>query len=230
MPLLAPGQAAIGVHPEVAHAAVAVGARLRDEQQQRVHPLRVPDAAHHGEGFGRAVDPEIVAVDAEERLVAQQRLCLHQAAARLQQLRAFVGHGEFQPAPPRLEMRFDRVGEIMDIDHHLAHAAGLQPVERMIHQRLARHLDQRLGSRRGKRPHPLAKARRHQHRGVDHARALMPAQRPAAPDDAFRRGYSARTIGPPGRARDVQGRAPAGPTSAADRRDSAACRRASTGG
>src|SRR3546814_6614256 len=64
-------------------------------------------------------------------------------------------------------MRFERVGEIMDVDDDMADARRLDPVEAVVDQRLARDAYQRLGPRRGQRPHPLAQPRRHHHRALD---------------------------------------------------------------
>ena len=70
------------------------------------------------------------------------------------------------PSRVRREMRFERVGEIMDVDHDLLDPRGAQPVEDMVDQRLAGDFDQRLGAGRGQRAHALAEPRRHDHRGA----------------------------------------------------------------
>ena len=65
----------------------------------------------------------------------------------------------------------------MDVDHRLLDARRPEPVERMVDQRPAGHLDQRLGPGRGQRPHPLAEPRRHHHRRRRHRRARIGAER-----------------------------------------------------
>src|SRR3546814_4392027 len=55
----------------------------------------------------------------------------------------------------------------MDVDDDMADARRLDPVEAVVDQRLARDAYQRLGPRRGQRPHPLAQPRRHHHRALD---------------------------------------------------------------
>src|SRR3546814_4265386 len=64
-------------------------------------------------------------------------------------------------------MRLQRVGEIMDVANAIADARRGDPVEAVVDQRLARYAYQRLGPRRGQRPHPFAEARRHHHRAVN---------------------------------------------------------------
>src|SRR3546814_3416286 len=49
----------------------------------------------------------------------------------------------------------------------MADARRRDPVVAVVDQRLARDAYQRLGPRRGQRPHPFAEARRHHHRAVN---------------------------------------------------------------
>ena len=89
---------------------------------------------------------------------------LDQPAAGFQQQLALVGNDDLEAVRAARKMRFERVRQIMDVDHDLAHAGRAQLFEHMVEQRLAADLDQRLGPGRGQRPHALAEARRHDHR------------------------------------------------------------------
>ena len=118
-------------------------------------------SAEQADRVDRAVDPEIVAVDDEE---ASRR---RSAAAPWSRRRRSPAAGRARrrrctSRSPALcaQMRLDRIGEIMDVDDRPADPGRAQPIEHMIEQRLAGHLDQRLGPRRGERAHPLAEARR----------------------------------------------------------------------
>ena len=147
---------------------MVAGARLRHQQQQRVHLVVVPTAGEQAKPVGGAVDPVIVAVDHQEWVAVDHRRRLDQPAAGLEQKFAFVGDGDREIRRLGCEMGFKRIGEIVDVDHQLADPGSAQPVEHMIDQRLAGQLDQRLGPGRGQRPHPLAQASGHDHRRVRH--------------------------------------------------------------
>ncbi len=90
MARLAAAQPARGVHVEVARSRVAMGAGERHQQQQRIHAIGVPQALHHAQRFLRPVDPEIVAVDDQERVGIEHRRRLHHASARFHQLLALI--------------------------------------------------------------------------------------------------------------------------------------------
>src|SRR3546814_21079020 len=64
-------------------------------------------------------------------------------------------------------MRFERIGQIMDVDDDMADPRRLDPVEAMVDQRLARDAHQRLWPCCGERSHPFAEPRRHHHRAFD---------------------------------------------------------------
>ena len=98
---------------------------MRGEQPQRVD---------------RAVDPEIVGIDDEEGVGVDQRQRLDHAAAGFEQLLALVRDHDLNAFGAILQMRFQRGGEIMDVDHRLLDARRLQPVEAMIDQGLAGHV------------------------------------------------------------------------------------------
>ena len=80
----------------------------------------------------------------EERRVAELRQRLDDAAAGAEQLRPLVRDDDVG-VPPRREMAFDLVGEVMHVDDRALDAGVGQPVEHVIDQRLAADLDQRLG-------------------------------------------------------------------------------------
>ncbi len=123
------------------------------------------------ERIDRAVDPQIVRIDDEEGIGVDQGQRPDQPAAGLQQLIALVGDSDLKALRPVPEMRLERVGEIMDVDHDLLDARRAEPVEAMVEQRLAGHLDQRLGPGRGQRAHALAEPGGHHHRGLRHLAA-----------------------------------------------------------
>ena len=72
-------------------------------------------------------------------------------------------------AEPRRELRFEPGG----VDHDIAHAGASEGLEMPFDQRLAAHLEQRLGRRVGQRTHALAatgredeRSGRGRHRGI----------------------------------------------------------------
>ena len=152
---------------EIAITLVIVSRFPRYQQQQRVHPVLVPCLRQLPEAVCRPVGPEIVAVDAEENIFLDQRFCLDQSAAGLEQLLPFVGHPDFNRIGQSGEMRFHHVGEIVNIDHSLAYSRLDQLLETMVNHRLASHFNQRLRTAFGKRAHALAQSGGHDHRGVD---------------------------------------------------------------
>jgi hypothetical protein len=119
------------------------------------------------DGVDRAVDPEIVAVDDEEAVILDQRQRLDEPAAGFEEKGALVGDRDVDVLHLVREMRLQRVGKIMDVDHRALDPGGAKPIEDMIEQRLAGDFDERLGARRGERPHALAEPGGHHHRGAD---------------------------------------------------------------
>ena len=70
------------------------------------------------------------------------------AAAGFQRLGAFVGNDQARQDPcgvARLQMRFQAVGEGVDVDHRDLDTDLRQAIEHMVDQRPAADLDQRLG-------------------------------------------------------------------------------------
>ena len=137
------------------------------EQQQRVHPARVPLRGEQAQRVGRAIDPQIVAVDREEGIAVDQRRRLDQPATGLEQLRALVGDGDVE-IRAATQMGFERVGEIVDVDHRTLDPGRAQAVEDMVEERLAGDFDQRLGTGCGQRAHSRAQPGGHDHRGARH--------------------------------------------------------------
>jgi hypothetical protein len=88
---------------------------------------------------------------------------LDHPTASFEQQPPLVTDPDVEILSPGLEVRFQRVGQIVDVDDDLRHAGGTEPVEHMIDQRLSRHLDQRFRPSRGERTHPLAQPGRHDH-------------------------------------------------------------------
>ena len=125
-------------------------------------------------------------------MIPNQIARLHQPAAGFHQAAAFIGNDDVDALDPR-QVCLQRVGEIMDVDHRALDSGRTQPIEHMIEQRLARHLDQRLRPRRRQRAHPLAQAGGHHHRGFGHLAAGIGADR----QGALRRHRAAISIGSP---------------------------------
>jgi hypothetical protein len=159
-----------GIQMEIAASAVIVRAGERKAQQQRIHLVIVPAVGEHRDGIAGAIDPVIVGIDAEEGIVGDQRQRVDKATTGFEQLAALVRNGDLEPVVAPLHMRFERIGEIMDIDHRALHASGGKMPEDMVEQGRPRDLDQRFGPRRGQRTHPLAEAGRHHHRGAGDGR------------------------------------------------------------
>jgi hypothetical protein len=162
--LFAAAQAAGAVHMKIAHAAVILRPRQRNEEQQRIHLLVVPMRREKAKGVGRTVDPQIVAVDCEEWVGIDEVSRPNESAAGFQQEVTLVGNADVETMLAAREMRFHGVGQLVDVDHHFLHARSTQPVENVVEKRLAGDFDDRLGARSGKRPHPLPEAGGHDHR------------------------------------------------------------------
>ena len=148
--------------------------RVRDQQQQRVHRLIAPLAGEQVQRVLGPVQPQIVGVDDQERRVAEQRPGVDQPPAGLQQPVALVGDDDLQPLFRPVQIGDQLIGEVVDVDHHPSHPGGAQPVEDVVDQRPARHLDQRLGPGVGQRPHSRAEPRRHHHGGFDRRHRQSP--------------------------------------------------------
>ena len=101
----------VGRHVEIALPAMAVRPGERHDEQQRVHRRLVPAVAEQADRVDRPIDPEIVAVDRDKAIVADQRQRLGDAAAGLQQFAALVRDQDIEPFGAS-EMSLDRIGEV----------------------------------------------------------------------------------------------------------------------
>ena len=100
-----------------------------------------------------------------------------------------VGEGDRQipmAAAVLAEVRLERVGEVVDVDHGPRQPGLDHAIEAPVDQRLAGHRNERLGPGRGERAHPLAEPGRHDHRGIagEAAHASLP---PPAASKGWRR-------------------------------------------
>ena len=94
---------------EIAAPAMAVGARLRHHQQQRIHRRIVPAVGEQFDRVARAIGPDIVAVRAQYRVAAQQWFGLDQSAAGFEQRGALVGRFDGEGPIACFEMRLQRI-------------------------------------------------------------------------------------------------------------------------
>jgi hypothetical protein len=118
---LAPRDKAHGIEMEITGPGIVEGLRMADHQQKRVHPRRVPGIGQSGKDIARPVEPDIVAVEAEERLAVDQRQRLDEAPAGFEQGLAFVRNGDGRGLAHQ-DMGFKLVGQIVGIDHRARHA------------------------------------------------------------------------------------------------------------
>src|SRR6516164_7494749 len=111
-------RAAVGPEEIVAAVARFAADRLveRMQKQERIHARGIPGGLHAGQHWDAAVLPQAVAIQDEERPVAQERQGVLHAAAALQQ--------PLLPDDARalVEMLGDLLAEIMDVDHYVADA------------------------------------------------------------------------------------------------------------
>ncbi len=178
-------QPAGAIHVEIAHPAVVASTGLRHKKQQCVHRLIVPMGSKQFQRVASTVDPEVIAVDGQERIAVDQRQRALEASASLKQQAAFVRDRDLQTVGMSAQVRLQRVCQVVDVDHDPLHPRRAEPVQDMIKQRLAGDLDQRLGPGRSQRPHPLAEACRHDHRGARDRRLDFRTQ-PQRPPDGCR--------------------------------------------
>ena len=140
------------------------------KQQADVHLRRIEGARDRVERGGAVLDPRRVDIADPDRAFAQQRDRLLQAAAGLQRFGALVGDQDARGLARR-QMRFELVGEGMNIDH-----GGLDPridqtVKRVVDQGAAGNHDQGLGPVVGQGPHAHAEAGGQHHGGFRPAHA-----------------------------------------------------------
>jgi hypothetical protein len=165
--LVMSAQAAIWLHGVVAAAGIADAAGGRREQEKHVHCRSIERLGEPHEVRLDAVEPHRVGIDQEEWRRAKLRQRLGDAAAGAEQGPALVGDDDPRPLAPG-EMAFKRVGKIVHVDHGALDAGVGQSIERVVDQRFAAHLHQRLGDVAVVRAHPRAKPGRKHHRARRH--------------------------------------------------------------
>src|SRR6266704_1042970 len=102
---------------------------------------------------------EEVAVDDEERSIAEQGKRLRDSARGFQRL-GFARVADRDAEAVSIAKRsFDHVAEMCVIDHDLANARARERLDRPGDQRLAAHFEKHLGDRVGEGPHALAAPR-----------------------------------------------------------------------
>ena len=172
---------------------------------------------------------QFVAVDADERVVADQRAA-PAPGRRPSPSAARARRRSSRPSRRRApQMRLHLIGEIMDVDHDPPDPGVAQLVEHMVDQRRARRPRSVAWAACRQRPHPRPQPRRHHHRrfgtlviGPTSTSSRRPDRR------ASRAGCWRRTTRRPAAAPAATDRVPDTPTRAGTAPDSAACRRAST--
>ena len=80
---------------------------------------------------------------------------VHNASTSVQEQAALIGYDDLRFLA-RAQMRFKRIGKIVDIDHGLRNAGGGQAIEHMIDKRAPLEADKRLGDLCRQRPHAHA--------------------------------------------------------------------------
>ncbi len=131
---LLPANGARCAHVEVALPVMAVRTRQRHEKEQGVHALVVPKGGKLAQSVDRAIDPQIVGIDDEERIGVDQRQRLDQAAAGFEQEIALVRDSDLNAFYPCLEMLFEHIGKIVDVDDRLLHSGRPEPVEGVVEE------------------------------------------------------------------------------------------------
>ena len=70
-------------------------------------------------------------------------------------------------------MRFEGIGEVVNVDHHLLYAGDPQLLENVVEQRLAADLDQGFRPGRSQGSHPFPQPCRHEWKiGFDSAESI----------------------------------------------------------
>jgi hypothetical protein len=168
-PISSPARDPPFVEREVAGAHLADDLRAPVQQQHRVRALDRHGVGQPRQSEDRPVEPEGIAVDDEERRIAEEaggQRRRHRAAGVAERLLA-QDRGAGRPGAG-CEMRLDLVGLPVGIDHDLLDARLGQPVECVIEQRAALQRQHRLCRVRGQRPHARAEAG-----GQDHCEARV---------------------------------------------------------
>src|SRR5207249_4827317 len=118
---------------------------------------------------------EAVAVHHHERLAREQWLGPLDAAARVEDR---ILPGVLDPeaeAAAVTDALLDRVAQVMEVDHHLADAAGVQELQDVLEQRPSRDRKERLRRRVGERREARTPPRGEHHGATDHAGRSSPS-------------------------------------------------------
>ena len=85
------GEAPVALQAEIPPAIITNGAVNVAQQKQAIHRRVIPRGTQAAEGRNPSVQPETVAVKHEKRLAAKKRKGFRNAAARIENLRLFIG-------------------------------------------------------------------------------------------------------------------------------------------
>src|SRR5882762_8344458 len=128
--------------------------RIRDQYQMReILFQRGPNET------GEVEVAEEIAVDDEERLIAEQWKSLCNSARGLERLGFARVADRDAGAASIAERGFDHVAEMRVIDHDLANSRARDRLDQPGDQRFAPHFEEHLGDRVGEGPHALAASR-----------------------------------------------------------------------
>ena len=154
------------VQAEITHPGPRRRPAQRHQDEQRVHPRRVPGRAQGGNRVRPG--PDHIGVQRQHHARAQQRQRPAQPAACFQH-RVFRADGDILPG----EVIFDHMAEIMCVDDNPPRPAIPAQPDGAIQQRLARDLDQGLGAVIGQGPHPRAQTGGKDHQRVGHFAEIL---------------------------------------------------------
>ncbi len=129
-----------------------------------------------------------------ERRRAEARQRLDDTAAGIEQLRPFVRDDD-AGRPPRSEMAFDLLGEVMDVDHGGLDPGRGQPVEHVVEQWLSADRDERLRHALSDGTHADAVAGGQNHGGARNGRARDRGVRDNGARDSGSGGTHHRNLG-----------------------------------
>ena len=149
---------------EVAIALEADRSLAPGQQQDGVHPFRIPQPGQVAEGVA-VVGPDTVDIGDVHGIGPEQGGGLLQPAAGLQQFGALVGDDDRRATTARRQMGLQPVGEPVHIDHGAGDPGLGQPVQHVIDQGPPGQLDQGLGPVVGQGAHTGAEAGGEHHGG-----------------------------------------------------------------
>jgi hypothetical protein len=114
-----------------------------------------------------------IAVDEQRGLAAEEFTHAARASSAAEDLRLVREAHPQSEAGARAHRPLDGVGQVMRVDHDVAHAFPRQPFERPVQEGPVQHRKGRLGQQVGERPHPRAEAGR-EHHGLHRAKTMSP--------------------------------------------------------